>query len=141
MSSLEKLKEEIWLSFIETFPHYESVTPDFASIRFEEEEIAGWKEEHQHNLTSIWDFDGWNTVENAKKVLKDAGYFVDNLWSKADVTDLYCNKDGSEVNADDAHSLLSDVVNGDRIKQEINETIQIVAEEQYNLISKKGQDV
>ncbi len=60
------------------------------------------------------------TIESAKQFLKDNGYFTENMWQISDVTDKYnCTKD-------EAMNVLNEVLNGDRIKQEINETIDLV---------------
>ena len=46
-----------------------------------------------------------NAVENAKKVLRENGYFVDNLWHIDDVQSLH--KGASE---EDAHRILNDAL-------------------------------
>ncbi len=61
------------------------------------------------------------TIESAKQFLKDNGYFVDNLWSVHDVQNNY------NCTTEEAQTVLSDVLESDRIKQEINESIDIVA--------------
>lgn len=61
------------------------------------------------------------TIESAKKFLKDNGYFVDNLWSVHDVQKNY------NCSPEVAQTVLSDVLKSDRINQEINESIGIVA--------------
>jgi len=70
------------------------------------------------------------TIESAKQFLKDNGYFTDNLWNVEDVKINYNCTD------EEAQAVLDDVLNSDRIKQEINETIDIIAEE-HELKSKE----
>jgi len=71
------------------------------------------------------------TIESAKQFLKDNGYFVDNLWSVHDVQkDYNCTEQ-------EAQTVLSDVLESDRIKQEINESIDIVASG-FNLPKKEN---
>jgi hypothetical protein len=43
-----------------------------------------------------------NAVENAKKVLRENGYFVDNLWHIEDVQSLH-----KGASAEDAHRILN----------------------------------
>jgi predicted lipoprotein len=42
-----------------------------------------------------------NAVENAKKVLRENGYFVDNLWQTSDVKSLHAG-----ASDEDAHRIL-----------------------------------
>ena len=54
-----------------------------------------------------------DAVENAKKVLRDHGYFVDNLWHIEDVQSLH---KGASV--EDAHRILNDALtNGATMEQ------------------------
>jgi hypothetical protein len=54
-----------------------------------------------------------DAVENAKKVLRDHGYFVDNLWHIEDVLSLH---KGASV--EDAHRILNDALtNGATMEQ------------------------
>ena len=53
----ENLKQQILESFLENFPHYEEMTDTFEDIRFEEEEIANWKEDMYEELASINEID------------------------------------------------------------------------------------
>lgn len=52
-------------------------------------------------------------IANAKLVLKQAGYFVDNLWTVDDVQDRY------ECDEDTAQSILYDALTNEYIVQEI----------------------
>lgn len=57
------------------------------------------------------------TIDEAKKVLRDNGYFVDNLWNVSDVQDRYkCDKDT-------AQSILDSALTNEWIVQEIHSTI------------------
>jgi len=61
------------------------------------------------------------TIESAKQFLKDNGYFVENLWSIHDVKNDY------ECTDEEAQNLLNEVLDSERIKQEINESIDLTA--------------
>lgn len=85
--------------------------------------------EENINVGKYVDFKKELTIESAKQFLKDNGYFVDNLWSVLDVQkDFDCTRE-------EAQTVLSDVLESDRIKQEINESIDIVASG-FNLLKK-----
>jgi hypothetical protein len=58
------------------------------------------------------------TVEEAKQVLRNAGYYVDNLWSIHDV-----DTEGIDMTDDERYDILNEVLTSPRIIQEINETI------------------
>lgn len=73
------------------------------------------------NVGKYIDFKPELNIESAKQFLKDNGYFVDNLWSVHDVQNNY------NCTTEEAQTVLSDVLESDRIKQEINEAIDIVA--------------
>jgi hypothetical protein len=64
----------------------------------------------------------FNEIENAKQVLKKAGYFVDNLWTVHDVKSKY------ECTDEQAQKILNDVLSGEYLNGEINESIDIAAE-------------
>ena len=57
-------------------------------------------------------------VEEAKQVLRNAGYYVDNLWSIHDV-----DTEGIDMTDDERYYILDKVLTSPRIIQEINETI------------------
>jgi hypothetical protein len=57
-------------------------------------------------------------IEEAKQVLRNAGYYVDNLWSIHDV-----DTDGIDMTDDERYDILNEVLTSPRIIQEINETI------------------
>ena len=57
-------------------------------------------------------------IEEAKQVLKEAGYYVGNLWSVQDVQSKF------ECTEEEAQHILNEVFNSDYIGSEINDTIQ-----------------
>jgi hypothetical protein len=57
-------------------------------------------------------------IEEAKQVLRNAGYYVDNLWSIHDV-----DTEGIDMTDDERYYILDKVLTSPRIIQEINETI------------------
>ena len=67
-------------------------------------------------------------IENAKKVLKKNGYYVDNLWTTLDITDRF--KDCSD---ELAYQILNEVMRNDYIITIIQETLCEHAVEDYNL--------
>jgi hypothetical protein len=70
-------------------------------------------------------------IEQAKQLLKDAGYYVGNLWHISDVnTDFICTPQ-------QAQEVLEQAINSDYIKGEINDTISMVAEDIFNLKERK----
>jgi hypothetical protein len=52
-------------------------------------------------------------IENAKQVLKSAGYFVDNLWCNSDVTDNY------ECSDEDAQKILYTALTNEATMEQI----------------------
>ena len=57
------------------------------------------------------------SVNQAKAILKDAGYYVDNLWHVDDVKSLKDMKD------DDAYAILDTILSGDYIIEDIANSI------------------
>jgi hypothetical protein len=53
------------------------------------------------------------TIEQAKQVLKEAGYYVENLWSIEDVKSQYKCTD------EQAYDVLDDAFNNERIIEEL----------------------
>lgn len=68
------------------------------------------------------DFSSRIDIENAKQVLRENGYFVDNLWQTCDVKNSY------ECTEQEAYNVLSEVFDTDNIQQEIAEMIWHIAE-------------
>ena len=61
-------------------------------------------------------------IEQAKAILKQHGYFVDNLWSASDVTGLY------KCTNEEAFNVLYGVLTNDYIVEQINLAIDNVCE-------------
>ena len=57
----DELKEAIYESFIEEFPHYEDMTESYEDIRFEEEELVSWLEYWQQDKEHIEEIDELET--------------------------------------------------------------------------------
>lgn len=57
------------------------------------------------------------SVNQAKAILKDAGYYVDNLWHIDDVKGL------KDMNDDDAYAILDTILSGDYIIEDIANSI------------------
>ena len=66
-------------------------------------------------------------VEQAKQVLKEAGYYVDNLWSIQDVQANFDVDDGA------AYDTLNGVMHNEYTVQTINELLVEVGVGEYNL--------
>ena len=58
------------------------------------------------------------TMEDSRKILKDNGYYVDNLWTTLDITDRF--KDCSD---DLAYQILDEVLQSEYIITIIQETL------------------
>lgn len=58
------------------------------------------------------------TIEQAKKVLEDNGYFVDNLWHIEDV-----KSKSDSISDEDAMGVLEEALTNDWIMEQINVTI------------------
>ena len=63
-------------------------------------------------------------IEKARAVLRDAGYFVDNLWNVRDVLENY------ECDRDKAYSILSNSITNEAVMQHIWEAIDMAANEE-----------
>lgn len=61
-------------------------------------------------------------IENAKQVLKEAGYYVDNLWQTCDVTMNY------ECTEEQAQDVLDKSLTNDYVQEQIFSTIKEYAE-------------
>jgi hypothetical protein len=57
------------------------------------------------------------SVNQAKAILKDAGYYVDNLWHIDDVKGL------KDMNDDDAYAILDTILSGDYVIEDIANSI------------------
>lgn len=61
------------------------------------------------------------TIDQAKQVLKDAGFYTDNLWSIEDVKSQYKCTD------EEAYEVLDDALNNDGVMERIWEAIDSAA--------------
>lgn len=71
--------------------------------------------------------------EQARQTLKEAGYFVDNLWSIHDVMDRY------ECTEEEAQEVLESALTNGWIVEQIHLTIANIAED-FNLKEKEDED-
>ena len=67
----------------------------------------------ENQLTKVLD----ELNNNAKQVLKDAGYYVDNLWHVNDVLNYH------DCTDDEAQEILDNVLTNDWIMEQMNENI------------------
>lgn len=58
-----------------------------------------------------------NEIEKAKAILRDAGYFVDNLWSVNDVKDRFKCGDSTAI------EIIGDALTNEWIMEQINVSI------------------
>ena len=76
-----------------------------------------------------------NKIEQAKKTLRDAGYFTDNLWHIDDVYAAYENNDLEyDLDDEDAMQLLNATLTSESVMGYINESLDIIVmnhNEQY----------
>ena len=71
-------------------------------------------------------------IEKAKEILKNNGYYVDNLWRIEDVTDRYTDEDGNEISEDLANDLLHDTLTNQFTIEQIFYTMHDIAQADYN---------
>lgn len=71
-------------------------------------------------------------IEKAKEILKNNGYYVDNLWRIEDVTDRYTDEDSNEISEDLANYLLHDTLTNQWIIEQIFYTMHDIAQADYN---------
>lgn len=62
-----------------------------------------------------------NKIKEAKQVLKDAGYFTDNLWHIDDVTSLY------QCSNEDAYKVLEMALTNEYTMSQIWDAIELIA--------------
>lgn len=65
-----------------------------------------------------------NEIEKAKAILRNAGYFVDNLWSVNDVKDRF------KCDDDTAQDILNGALTNEWISEQIFYTIKDLAEDE-----------
>lgn len=68
-----------------------------------------------------------NKIEQAKQVLRDAGYYVDNLWHIQDV------QNNHKVSEEEAHIILGSALTSDYIIQEVFSMINDIRVDRYYL--------
>lgn len=71
-------------------------------------------------------------IEKAKEILRNNGYYVDNLWRIEDVTDRYTDEDGNEISEDIANYLLDDTLTNQFTIEQIFYTMHDIAQADYN---------
>lgn len=71
-----------------------------------------------------------NEIEKAKAILRDAGYFVDNLWTIRDVQDRF------ECDDNTAQDILNDALTNEYIVEQIFNTIISMSWNEYGLEKK-----
>lgn len=70
-------------------------------------------------------------IREAKQLLANSGYFVDNLWSVIDVKDNYETEDGQELTDDQAFEILEDSLTNDATYEQIWFAIDMAASDNY----------
>jgi len=68
--------------------------------------------------------DARKKIEDAREVLRNAGFFVDNLWSVNDVKDRY------KCDDDTAQDILNEALTNEWITEQIFSTIKDLAEDE-----------
>jgi hypothetical protein len=68
-----------------------------------------------------------NKIKEAKQVLKEAGYFTDNLWHIDDVLMNF------NVDEDTAQQILSRALQNSHITEQVFYTINYIAQDEFNL--------
>jgi predicted Rossmann-fold nucleotide-binding protein len=76
-----------------------------------------------------------NAVENAKKVLRENGYFVDNLWHIEDVQSLH-----KGASAEDAHRILNVALTNAATMEQIWYAIKDALEDEEGYIPLSDED-
>ena len=75
-------------------------------------------------------------IEKAKEILRNNGYYADNLWSTRDVTDRYMDEDGNEISEVEANDLLNDTLTNQFTIEQIFYTMHDIAQADYNFEEK-----
>jgi hypothetical protein len=112
--TIEFFQNEIMLSW-KAVMNYEQQLRDIGHDKIIEDCIAMEKEKVYHLSTALNQLE--TSVNQAKAILKDAGYYVDNLWHVDDVKSLKSMKD------DDAYAILDTILSGDYIIEDIANSI------------------
>lgn len=112
--TIEFFQHEIMLSW-KAVMNYEQQLRDIGHDKTIEDCIEMEKEKVYHLSTALNQLE--TSVNQAKAVLKDAGYYVDNLWHVDDVKSL------KDMNDDDAYAILDTILSGDYIIEDIANSI------------------
>jgi len=82
-------------------------------------------------------------IEEAKQVLRDAGYYVDNLWTTEDIIsnlDNYIIPEGMDLTQEEMLGILDDVLTSEFIMVHINEGIEDELDNMFIKISDQEED-
>ena len=72
-------------------------------------------------------------IEQAKKLLKNNGYYVENLWHINDVKDSpFSNEKYFNCSDDKAYNILNDAIEQDGIYESINDSIRLIVQWEKN---------
>lgn len=112
--TIEFFQNQIMLSW-KTVMNYEQQLRDIGHDQIIEDCIAMEKDKIYHLSTALNQLE--TSVNQAKAILKDAGYYVDNLWHVDDVKGL------KDMNDDDAYAILDTILSGDYIIEDIANSI------------------
>ena len=112
--TIEFFQNEIMLSW-KAVMNYEQQLRDIGHDKIIEDCIEMEKEKVYHLSTALNQLE--TSVNQAKAILKDAGYYVDNLWHVDDVKSL------KSMNDDDAYAILDTILSGDYIIEDIANSI------------------
>lgn len=118
--TIEFFQKEIMLSW-KAVMNYEQQLREIGHDKIIEDCIEMEKEKVYHLSTALNQLE--TSVSQAKVVLEDAGYYVDNLWHIDDV------KKHGEFTDDAAYEVLDKVLQGEYIMEAINESIQITIQQ------------
>ena len=112
--TIEFFQNQIMLSW-KTVMNYEQQLRDIGHDQIIEDCIAMEKDKVYHLSTALNQLE--TSVNQAKAILKDAGYYVDNLWHIDDVKQM------KEMNDDDAYAILDTIISSDRTIEDIADSI------------------
>lgn len=118
--TIEFFENEIMLSW-KAVMNYEQQLREIGHDKIIEDCIEMEKEKVYHLSTALNQLE--TSVNQAKAILEDAGYYVDNLWHIDDV------KKHGEFTDDAAYEVLDKVLQGEYIMEAINESIQITIQQ------------
>jgi hypothetical protein len=112
--AIAHVQNQIMLSW-KAVMNYEQQLRDIGHDQIIEDCIAVEKEKVYIYTTILNQLE--TSVNQAKAILKDAGYYVDNLWHIDDVKGL------KDMNDDDAYAILDTILSGDYIIEDIANSI------------------